>query len=97
LAVRADDRKTTVPHRRKVYVGDEEGKVSIFRLSADPDVAMNKNADGVYEPISQVELGNAIFTTPVVANNVLYIANKTFLFAIADRESPQAESKPDER
>jgi outer membrane protein assembly factor BamB len=70
----------------KVYVGDEEGKVSIFRLSADPDVAMQKDDKGKYQPIAQVEMGNAVYSTPVVANNVLYIANKTHLFAIQEAD-----------
>ncbi|MEX2558353.1 MAG: PQQ-binding-like beta-propeller repeat protein, partial [Pirellulales bacterium] len=70
----------------KVYVGDEEGKVSIFRLSADPDVAMQKDDKGKYQPIAQVEMGNAVYSTPVVANNVLYIANKTHLFAIQETD-----------
>jgi outer membrane protein assembly factor BamB len=70
----------------KVYVGDEEGEVSIFRLSADPDVAMQKDDKGKYQPIAQVEMGNAVYSTPVVANNVLYIANKTHLFAIQEAD-----------
>ncbi|MEX2122233.1 MAG: PQQ-binding-like beta-propeller repeat protein [Pirellulales bacterium] len=70
----------------KVYVGDEEGEVSIFRLSADPDVAMQKDDKGKYQPIAQVEMGNAVYSTPVVANNVLYIANKTHLFAIQETD-----------
>ena len=27
-------------------------------------------------------MGNCVYSTPIVANNVLYIANKTHLFAI---------------
>jgi hypothetical protein len=29
-----------------------------------------------------LSLGNAVYSTPVVANNVLYISNKDHLFAI---------------
>ncbi len=28
-------------------------------------------------------MGNSVYSTPVVANNVLYIANKTHVFAIS--------------
>jgi hypothetical protein len=32
-------------------------------------------------------MGNSVYSTPVVANNTLFIANKTHLFAIqADKE-----------
>ena len=55
----------------KVYVGDEDGDVTIFALSAEPP-----------EPIAEINMGNSVYSTPIVANNVLYIANKTHLFAI---------------
>jgi outer membrane protein assembly factor BamB len=55
----------------KVFIGDEEGKVSIFRLSPKKEV------------LAEIQMGNSVYTTPVVANNVLYIANKTHLFAIS--------------
>lgn len=81
----------------KVYVGDEEGKISIFGLSADPAVAMQKkekdNDDDPdeYEPLAQIEMGNAVYSTPVIAKNVLYISNKSHLFAIAaEGENEQA-------
>ena len=32
--------------------------------------------------ISEINMGSSVYTTPVVANNVLYIANKDHLFAI---------------
>ncbi|RMF96085.1 MAG: serine/threonine protein kinase, partial [Planctomycetota bacterium] len=71
-----------------VYIGDEDGDISVFRLSADPKVAM-KDFDGTLEPINIDEegyppnMGNAVYSTPIVANNVLYISNKDRLFAIA--------------
>jgi outer membrane protein assembly factor BamB len=74
----------------KVYVGDEEGKISIFGLSSDPGVAMQKEGDD-YKPLYQVEMGNSVYSTPVVAKNVLYISNKSHLFAIAKPDqAPQA-------
>jgi outer membrane protein assembly factor BamB len=67
----------------KVYIGDEDGDVSIFPLTADPEAALKKNAKGKFIPgIAMLSLGNAVYSTPVVANNVLYISNKDHLFAI---------------
>jgi outer membrane protein assembly factor BamB len=54
----------------KVYVGDEEGKVTIFKLSPEKEI------------IAEIDMGNSVYSTPVVANNILYIANKTHVFAI---------------
>jgi outer membrane protein assembly factor BamB len=66
----------------KVYIGDEDGDVAIFPLTADPKKAL-KDVDGELEPaLGVVNMGNSIYSTPIVANNVLYIANKSTLFAI---------------
>ena len=56
-----------------VYIGDEDGDVAIFDL--DPTAN---------EPIAEINMGNSVYSTPIVANNVLYIANKTHIFAIAE-------------
>ncbi len=55
----------------KVYVGDEDGDVAIFRLSPKKEI------------LNTVTMDIMIYTTPIVANNVLFIANKNTLFAIA--------------
>ena len=69
-----------------VYVADEDGDVSIFPLSPDPNKAVqnakDKRSGAIHEPLHQINMENAIYTMPVVANNVLYIANKNELFAI---------------
>ncbi|HUG70881.1 MAG TPA: PQQ-binding-like beta-propeller repeat protein [Pirellulaceae bacterium] len=54
-----------------VYIGDEDGDVCIFKLSAEP-----------HEPLAEINMGNSVYSTPIVANDVLYIANKTHIFAI---------------
>ena len=82
----------------KVYIGDEDGEVAVFRHSPDPRVAMKEVAEELV-PInaatwdSDVEwegevasMGDSIYTTPIVANNTLYIANRRYLFAIAADE-----------
>ena len=59
----------------KVYCGDEEGKVVVFKHSKEYE-----------EPIVN-EMGNSVYTTPVVANNKLFIANKTHVFCIGEAKS----------
>jgi outer membrane protein assembly factor BamB len=86
----------------KVYVGDEDGDISVFRLSADPKVAMMEVKDDEgkieYFPINAVKdedgnydvvnMGNAVYCTPIVANGVLYIAHNDKVFAIAEGAKP---------
>ncbi|HUG91376.1 MAG TPA: PQQ-binding-like beta-propeller repeat protein [Planctomycetaceae bacterium] len=54
----------------KVYIGDEDGDVAIFELSREMKL------------IGEINMRNAVYSTPIVANNVLYISNKDTLFAI---------------
>lgn len=73
----------------KVYIGDEDGDVAIFRHSADPNVAMKNESDEGdtpdYKPFyGEINMGNSVYSTPIVAGNVLYIANKSHLFAIVN-------------
>ncbi len=58
----------------KVYIGDEDGFVRVFRHAADKEL------------LSEINMGNSVYSTPVVANNILYIANKSHLFAIEHDE-----------
>jgi outer membrane protein assembly factor BamB len=67
----------------KVYIGDEDGDVAIFRHSADPKVAMKKEGGDMVPHYGEINMGNSVYSTPIVADNVLYIANRTHLFAIA--------------
>jgi outer membrane protein assembly factor BamB len=61
----------------KVYIGDEDGDIGIFALSKE------------FNLIAEVNMGSAVYTTPVVANDTLYIANRNRLFAI--REGAKSE------
>jgi outer membrane protein assembly factor BamB len=68
----------------KVYIGDEDGDVSIFRHSADPKQAM-RDKDGELEPYYGTRsMGASVYSTPIVAGDVLYISNQTHLFAISE-------------
>lgn len=67
----------------KVYIGDEDGDIAIFKLSADPNVAL-RSENGEKKPFfGEINMENSVYTTPIVANNVLFIANKNTLYAIA--------------
>ena len=54
-----------------VYIGDDNGKVTVFKLSAKHSV------------LAQIDMGESIYSTPVAAGGVLHIATTTKLFAIA--------------
>ena len=62
---------------KKVFIGDEDGDIAIFNLSSDPKVAMKDD-----EPIAEVNMGNAVYSSPIVANDTLFIANKSTIYAI---------------
>ncbi len=90
----------------KVYIADEDGQVAIFRHSTDPRFAMKsarvnnsnppefKKLDRIWdgELINKCSLPAATYTTPIVANNVLYFANRNMLYAM--EESSEADHKP---
>jgi len=72
----------------KVYIGDEDGDVAIFKHSADPKVAMTGEGEDAKPAYGEVSMGNSVYSTPIVADNVLYIANRTHLFAIQNGAKP---------
>ena len=55
----------------KVYLGDQDGDVAVFQVGA----GMKK--------IAEIDMGNAVYSTPVAANGVLYIMTRSELYAIA--------------
>ena len=61
----------------KVYVGNEDGILLVFRHSADRNVALPGGA-----PLAVIDMKNSIYLTPIVANNVLYVPTKSRLVAI---------------
>ncbi|MFM7250258.1 MAG: PQQ-binding-like beta-propeller repeat protein [Planctomycetaceae bacterium] len=60
----------------KIYVGDEDGDISIFELSAEKNL------------IAEVNMGNSVYSTPIAVGDTLYIANKSHLFAIKEGAKP---------
>ena len=72
----------------KVYVADIDGVVSIFGLSADPDVAQRR-LNGASRPLRQITHDSTINCSPLFANGVLYLATLNELIAIAaDKDEP---------
>jgi outer membrane protein assembly factor BamB len=58
----------------KVYIGDEDGDITVFACSAEQEVLGENN------------MGSSVYSTPIVANGVLFIANKDKLFAIESQK-----------
>lgn len=76
----------------KVYLGTENGDVKIFKLSREKEL------------IAEVSMDTSVYSTPIVANNTLFISNKDALFAIKNgakstplkaNNNPQAEESAD--
>ncbi len=54
----------------KVYTGDEDGDIIVFELSKKLNI------------LSENNMINSIYSTPIVANNTLFISNKSTVFAL---------------
>ncbi len=61
-----------------VYVGDEDGDLAVFAASKEKKL------------VSETNLGAPVYSTPVVANGVLYVASNTHLFAFASKDQQAA-------
>jgi outer membrane protein assembly factor BamB len=61
-----------------VYIGDEDGDITVF------DHGKEKNI------VSEFSMVNSVYSTPIVANNTLFVCNKDQLFSVAEGAS----SKP---
>lgn len=62
----------------KVYCGDEDGDFVVLAASKEKKV------------LSQTNLGAPVYSTPVVANGVLYVHSNTHLYAISDESKNPA-------
>jgi outer membrane protein assembly factor BamB len=59
----------------KVYIGDEDGDLAVFAASKEKKL------------LSLTNLGAPVYSTPVVANGVLYVSSNTHLFAFGTGHS----------
>src|SRR6266700_4177671 len=66
----------------KVYIGDEDGDFTVLAASKEKKV------------ISQVNLGAPVYSTPVVATGVIYVASNTHLFAFYDAARANRDEVP---
>jgi outer membrane protein assembly factor BamB len=66
----------------KVYIGDEDGDICVFKLSKEMEL------------IAENSMENSVYSTPVVANNTLFIANKDHVFAIASEGEGSEDGGP---
>ena len=90
----------------KVFIGTGNSEVAIFGLSSDPTVALKKKEkekeekseegeepeEDEWAPLSRVDMSAAVYTTPVVAENILYVADYNHLYAI---QAPDAVAQAD--
>jgi outer membrane protein assembly factor BamB len=60
----------------KVYIGDEDGDISIFRLTPEQEI------------LAEINMGTSVYSTPIAVGDTLYIANKSHLFAIREGATP---------
>jgi outer membrane protein assembly factor BamB len=56
----------------KVYIGDEDGDIAVLR------------AGKTMELLHEVNMGAAVYTTPVAQDGVMYVASRTRLFALRE-------------
>jgi outer membrane protein assembly factor BamB len=66
----------------KVFVGDEDGDVAVLAATKEKKV------------LSEVNLGAPVYSTPIVANGVMYVGSQTHLYAIGGEEKPKGAEKP---
>lgn len=67
----------------KVYVGDEDGDLTVLAAAKEKKV------------LSEVNLGAPVYSTPVVANGTIYISSNTHLYAFTDSaQSPLTKDQP---
>ena len=57
----------------KVYIGNEGGAILVFEHSREMNL------------LAENDMRNSVFSTPIVANNVLYVTNKNALYAIGQK------------
>jgi outer membrane protein assembly factor BamB len=66
----------------KVYVGNEDGDVTVLRAAPKLEV------------LSKVNMGSAVFSTAVARDGVLYVTSRSKLFAIAEGIAPHPMTAP---
>lgn len=58
----------------KVYIGDEDGDLAVLKTGKEMEL--------LYE----INMGSAVYTSPVAKNGVLYVTNRSTLFALEQKK-----------
>jgi len=58
----------------KIYIGDEDGDLAVLELAPK------------FKLLAENNMGSAVYSSAIVADNVLYIATRNRLFAIGAKE-----------
>jgi outer membrane protein assembly factor BamB len=66
----------------KVYVGDEDGDLTVLAAKKEKKV------------LSEVNLGSPIYGTPIVANGVIYLQSNSHLYAFYDAARAKSDEVP---
>lgn len=74
----------------KVYIGDEDGDFVVFAAGKEKKVLSQRQVRG--RTVDGPNFGSPIYCTPVAANNVLYVATTTHLYAISSEAQPTTAS-----
>lgn len=61
----------------KVYLGDEDGDVVVMQAGKEKKL------------LAEMNMGSSVYSTPVPANGVLYVATRNQLFALAEGAGPK--------
>ena len=69
----------------KVYIGDEAGDFVVLAVAKEKKI------------ISETEMDTSVFSTPVVANGVIYVASNTHLYAFYDQSKAVMKDEPARR
>jgi outer membrane protein assembly factor BamB len=76
----------------KVYCGDEDGDLVVLAATKQKKLLSAINVDG--REMDGPNLGAPVYSTPVIANGVIYIASNYHLYAFADTSKGAADEVP---
>ncbi len=76
----------------KVYLGDEDGDLVVLAASKEKKILSKINVDG--KEMDGPNLGAPIYSTPVVANGVIYVASNTHLWGFHDSSKTATDEVP---
>ena len=78
MSIDDDNDRTTKMTRKMMTMKDNDEETKTMTM---------KDEDGEMMPyFGEINMGNSVYSTPIVVGNVLYISNRTHLFAIEKQE-----------